>query len=94
VTVVVAVTVTWTVVAASLVVDCGQMYVSVMSMPNIMAGPVQRAGRVEHSSRATIAGAQPLLTGASYWMASAAVATPKRQYHCRGGGVWEMGGKP
>jgi hypothetical protein len=82
VTVVVAVTVT--VVVVSLVVVWGQTYVRVMSMPEIIAGPVQRAGRLEHSSRATIAGAQPWLMGALYWMISLVAAALTRQYICKG----------
>jgi hypothetical protein len=60
----VVVTVTTRVVTASTVL--GQTYVSVVEVPETIAGPVQRAGRAAQSSRAAIAGAQTWSMGAPY----------------------------
>ena len=54
-TVVVAVTVTWTVDTGTWAV--GHRYVSVVPVPETVTAPVQRAGSLEHSWRATMAGA-------------------------------------
>lgn len=62
--VIVVVTVTTRVVAASTVL--GQTYVSVVAVPDTVAGPVQRAGSAAQSSRAAIAGAQAWSMGAPY----------------------------
>lgn len=56
VTVVVAVTVTWTVDTRTWLV-VGHRYVSVMPVPETVTAPVQSAGSLVQSSRAAIAGA-------------------------------------
>jgi hypothetical protein len=69
VTVVVAVTVTWTVVAASV---SGHRYVSIMPAPSIVTEPVQRAGNSRQLPRGARARACPSSIATPDWMASPA----------------------